>query len=108
MPVVVPLFAFVLMGTGFITAWPTMLALVSRRAPKKVNAFMMAAVYLTASASNMAGGLYSRFYEGLPGWQFWLGNALFPLAGTVLLLILRPWVRRQMDALGEDIVRRTV
>lgn len=106
MPVVVPLFAFVLMGTGFITAWPTMLALVSRRAPKKVNAFMMAAVYLTASASNMAGGLYSRFYEGLPGWQFWLGNALFPLAGTVLLLILRPWVRRQMDALGEDIARR--
>lgn len=105
-PVTVLLFAFVLMGTGFIAAWPTMLALVSRRAPKKVNAFLMAAVYLTASASNMAGGLYSRFYESWPGWQFWLGNALFPLTGTALLLILRPWVRRQMDALEADIVRQ--
>ena len=102
-PVIFPILGFVLTGVGFIAAWPTMLALVSRRAPKKVNAFMMAAVYLTAFASGIGGGLYSRFYETLPGWQFWLGNGLFPLAGMFLLLVLRPWLRRRMDALEAQI-----
>ncbi len=103
-PVAIPVLNALLTGVGFIAAWPTMLALVSRRAPRKVNAFMMAAVYLTAFVSGVGGGFYSRFYETLPGWQFWLGNGLFPLVGVVLLLALRPWLRRQMDALGEEIV----
>jgi len=98
-PVAIPVLNAVCTGVGFIAAWPTMLALVSRRAPKKVNAFMMAAVYLTAFVSGIAGGFYSRLYEDLTGWQFWLGNGLFPLAGIVLLLALRPWLRRTMDAL---------
>ena len=102
-PVAIPVLGFVLTGAGFIAAWPTMLALVSRRAPKKVNAFMMAAVYLTAFASGIGGGLYSRFYETLSGWQFWLGNGLFPLVGMVLIFALRPWLRRRMDQLEAQI-----
>lgn len=103
-PVAIPILSFVLTGSGFIAAWPTMLAFVSRRAPKKVNAFMMAAVYLTAFVSGVGGGLYSRYYETLTGWQFWLGNAAFPLVGIVLLLVLRPWMRRTMDAIEAEIV----
>jgi proton-dependent oligopeptide transporter, POT family len=102
-PVAIPVLNAVLTGIGFIAAWPTMLAFVSRRAPKKVNAFMMAAVYLTAFASGISGGFYSRFYETLPGWQFWLGNGIFPLVGIVLLLALRPWLRRKMDAIEAEI-----
>jgi POT family proton-dependent oligopeptide transporter len=102
-PVWIPVLNAVCTGIGFIAAWPTMLALVSRRAPKKVNAFMMAAVYLTAFLSGISGGFYSRFYETLTGWQFWLGNALFPLVGIVLLLGLRSWLRRTMDALEREI-----
>lgn len=106
-PVAIPVFNAVLTGIGFIAAWPTMLALVSRRAPRKVNAFMMAAVYLTAFASGIGGGLYSRFYETLRGWEFWLGNGLFPLAGMILLLALRPWLRRTMDALEAEIAAQS-
>jgi POT family proton-dependent oligopeptide transporter len=103
-PVAIPILNAVLTGAGFIAAWPTMLALVSRRAPRKVNALMMAAVYITAFVSGIGGGFYSRFYETLPGWQFWLGNGLFPLVGMILLLALRPWMRRKMDALEAQIV----
>ncbi|MCB2049391.1 MAG: peptide MFS transporter [Novosphingobium sp.] len=102
-PVMVPLLTAILLGVGFIAAWPTMLAFVSRRAPAKVNAFMMAAVYLTAFASGVGGGFFARFYESLAGWQFWFGNSLFALAGVVLLLGLRPVLRRRMDAIEREI-----
>ncbi|MCB2080117.1 MAG: peptide MFS transporter [Novosphingobium sp.] len=97
-PIIVPVFAAICSGAGFIAAWPTMLALVSRRAPASINAVMMAGVYLTAFASGIASGFVSRLYEVMDGSQFWLLNACFPLAGVLALLVTRRWFKSRMDA----------
>ena len=76
-----------------------MLALVSRRAPAGVNAMMVAAVYLTAFATGVGSGWLARFYETMPGWQFWGMHAALCFVGALLLTVLGPVLRRSMDRL---------
>jgi POT family proton-dependent oligopeptide transporter len=97
--IVFPLIAFFLSGVSFMYSWPTMLALVSRRAPAGVNALMMAAVYLTAFVTGVGSGWVARFYETMPGWQFWGMHAALCFAGALLLAVLGPPLRRRMDRL---------
>jgi POT family proton-dependent oligopeptide transporter len=97
--IVFPLIAFFLSGVSFMYSWPTMLALVSRRAPAGVNALMMAAVYLTAFVTGVGSGWVARFYETMPGWQFWGMHATLCFAGALLLAVLGPPLRRRMDRL---------
>jgi POT family proton-dependent oligopeptide transporter len=99
---VFPLVAYFLSGVSFMFSWPTMLALVSRRAPAGVNAVMMAAVYLTAFGTGVGSGWLARYYETMPGWQFWGMHAAMCLAGAVLFVVLGPMLRRQMDALEAE------
>ena len=97
--IVFPLIAFFLSGVSFMFSWPTMLALVSRRAPAGVNALMMAAVYLTAFVTGVGSGWVARFYETMPGWQFWGMHAALCFAGALLLAVFGPLLRRRMDRL---------
>jgi POT family proton-dependent oligopeptide transporter len=97
--VVFPLIAYFLSGVSFMFSWPTMLALVSRRAPAGVNAVMMAAVYLTAFGTGVGSGWLARFYETMPGWQFWGMHAALCFAGAILFVVLGPTLRRRLDAL---------
>lgn len=95
--IVWPVLAYFLTGFAFMWTWPTMLALMSRRAPAGINALMMACVYLTAFVSSVGAGYIARFYEPLGATQFFLLNAGLAFAGTVLFLIFGPGLRRAMD-----------
>jgi POT family proton-dependent oligopeptide transporter len=100
--IVFPLIAYFLSGASFMFSWPTMLALVSRRAPAGVNALMMAAVYLTAFITGVGSGWVARFYETMPGWQFWGLHAALCFAGAALLAVLGPLLRHRMDLLEAE------
>lgn len=101
--IVWPILAFICSGTSFMWTWPTALAFVSRRAPKKINALMMASVYLTAFITSIGAGFVARWYEPLGGTQFFLLNAGIAFTGTVLLVAFGPALKRQMDSLDSAI-----
>ena len=94
-----PFVAYFLSGVAFMFSWPTMLALVSRRAPAGINAVMMAAVYLTGFVTGVGSGWVAQYYETMPAWQFWAIHAVLCFAGAVLLWLLGPVLRRRMDRL---------
>ncbi len=95
-----PILAFCFSGSAFMWGWPTLLALVSRRAPARINSTMVACVYLTAFMSGIGSGTIARFYEQMPAWQFFLMNAATVLCGALVIVITAPWLRRRMDALA--------
>ncbi|MXO59762.1 MFS transporter [Altererythrobacter salegens] len=100
--VIWPLISYFLSGVAFMFSWPTVLAMVSRRAPAGVNAMAVAAAYLALFISGIVVGWLGRFYEQMPHWQFWLIHAAMCLAGAVLLAVLGPMLRRRMDALDAE------
>jgi len=101
--IIFPAIAFCLSGISFMFQWPTMLALVSRRAPKKIAALMMAGAYLTAFASGIGSGFTARWYEPLGGTSFWLLHAGIALMTLVLVVLFGGILRRRMDALDQSV-----
>jgi POT family proton-dependent oligopeptide transporter len=97
--IVFPFLAYFLSGVSFMFSWPTILALVSRRAPAGVNALMVAAAYLIIFFSGIGSGWLARFYETMPGWQFWGMHAALCLTGALLLAVLGSPLRQRMDRL---------
>ncbi|QPC98941.1 peptide MFS transporter [Qipengyuania soli] len=94
-----PLVTFFLSGIAFMYQWPTALALVSRRAPKKINALMMAGAYLTLFVVGVGTGYIARFYEPMGDTAFWFLQAGISATGAVLVLLFGGTIRRRMDAL---------
>lgn len=92
-----PLLAYFLTGTAFMWTWPTFLALVSRRAPPRINALMMAGAYLGPFIAGIGGGFVARWYEPLGATQFFLLNAAIAFCGTLLLVVVGPVLKRAMD-----------
>jgi POT family proton-dependent oligopeptide transporter len=60
------------MGVGFLYYWPTLLALVSRAAPARINATMMGIAFISLFISNNLIGWIGSFYEKMSPAQFWL------------------------------------
>lgn len=73
--IIYPTIAYFLAGVAFMLYWPTLLALVSRRAPAGINAVMMAAAYFAAFFSGVGSGYVAQYYERMPDWQFWVLHA---------------------------------
>lgn len=96
---VFPAIAFFLSGFSFMYVWPTALALVSRRAPKAVNARLMAAAYLTSFFSNIGAGWLARFYEPFGPTTFWVMMAGFSVVAALIVLLFGRAIDRRMDAL---------
>lgn len=96
--IVWPVITFTLSGISFMWTWPILLAMVSRCAPKKINALLMAGVYINAFLSGIGAGFIARWYEPLGATNFWLLNAAISAAGGMLLLILGPVVMRRIEA----------
>ncbi len=103
--IIFPIITFFLSGVAFMWGWPTLLALVSRRAPARINSTMMACVYLNAFVTGIGSGTIARYYEVMPAWSFWLMNAGIALAGTVLIVIFGSTLRRRMGDLDGEIYR---
>jgi proton-dependent oligopeptide transporter, POT family len=74
-------------GTAFLYYWPTLLAMVSRAAPAKVNATMMGIAFLTLFVANMVIGRIGAFYAAMGPVAFWAVQAAISAGGTVLVLV---------------------
>ncbi|HEX3423269.1 MAG TPA: peptide MFS transporter [Sphingomicrobium sp.] len=86
-----------LQGIGFVYYWPTLLALVSRAAPPKINGTMMGICFLTLFISNVLIGWIGTFYEQLGPLAFWTLHAGIAAAGGVLVLLFGPLLKRTLE-----------
>ena len=75
------------MGVAFLFYWPTLLALVSRAAPAKINATMMGVAFLSLFVANNIMGWVGGFYEQMSPASFWLLHAAIAACGGVLILL---------------------
>lgn len=86
------------MGVAFLYYWPTLLALVSRAAPARVNATMMGIAFLSLFLANNIIGWLGGFYERMRPASFWLFHAAIAAAGGLLILIFGGMLRRALDS----------
>ena len=75
----------------------TLLALVSRAAPPKINATMMGICFLVLFVANNLIGWIGTFYEQMTPLSFWLLHAGIAGAGAVLVVLLGPVLRRILE-----------
>jgi POT family proton-dependent oligopeptide transporter len=92
-----PLLYSILQGVGFIYYWPTLLALVSRCAPAKVNSTMMGICFLVLFVANNLIGWIGTFYEQMTPLAFWAMHAAIAAAGGISILILARPLRRVLE-----------
>ena len=92
-----PFLYCVLQGVGFIYYWPTLLALVSRCAPPRVNATMMGICFLVLFVANNLIGWIGTYYEQMTPLAFWLLHAGIAAAGGILVLLLGPVLKRVLE-----------
>lgn len=83
-----PVLYCALEGVAFMYFWPTLLALVSRAAPPKINATMMGVCFLTLFVANNLIGRIGAYYERMTPTAFWTLHAAIGAAGGLLLLFL--------------------
>jgi POT family proton-dependent oligopeptide transporter len=74
-------------GVAFMYFWPTLLALVSRAAPARINATMMGASFLTLFVANNLIGRIGTYYEKMTPSSFWALHAAIGAAGGLLMLL---------------------
>jgi POT family proton-dependent oligopeptide transporter len=81
-----PLLYCIGLGIGFLYYWPTLLALVSRVAPAKVNATLMGICFMSLFVSNILIGWIGSFYEKMRPVEFWALHAAIAGSGGLLIL----------------------
>ncbi len=74
------------MGIAFLYYWPTLLALVTRKAPARVEGVMLGAVFLSLFFSNLIMGWLGAFYDRMGALGFWGLNTGLALVGMLLAL----------------------
>jgi POT family proton-dependent oligopeptide transporter len=84
-------------GVGFMYFWPTLLALVSRAAPPRVNATMMGSVFLTLFVANNLIGRIGTYYEKMSPVTFWLLHAGIGIAGGLLMFLFSRTLGRILE-----------
>lgn len=72
------------LGVSFMYYWPTLLALVSRAAPARMNATLMGLTFMSLFVANNLVGWIGGFYERMSPAQFWAMHAAIAAAGGVL------------------------
>lgn len=76
------------LGISFLYYWPTLLALVSRAAPAKLNSTLMGLAFMSLFMSNNLIGWIGGFYEKMTPAQFWTMHAAIAAGGGLLVLLL--------------------
>src|SRR5213596_739919 len=75
------------LGISFLYYWPTLLALVSRAAPAKVNATLMGLAFMSLFISNNLIGWIGGFYEKMTPAQFWAMHSAIAVCGGLLVVL---------------------
>jgi proton-dependent oligopeptide transporter, POT family len=86
-PAIWPLLHSAGLGLGFLYYWPTLLALVSRAAPPRVNATMMGISFMSLFVANNLVGWIGGFYEKMQPIEFWALHAAIGAAGGILVAV---------------------
>jgi POT family proton-dependent oligopeptide transporter len=90
-----PLAAFAGMGVAFLYYWPTLMALVSRRAPAQAAGAMLGVIFLSLFVAKTTMGWVGSLYETMTPPAFWSLDAAIAGAGAVLVFVLwRPLASR--------------
>jgi proton-dependent oligopeptide transporter, POT family len=84
-------------GVAFIYYWPTLLALVSRAAPPKINATMMGITFLNLFVANNLIGWIGTFYEAMTPLAFWALHAGIAAIGGLLVLVFGRALKRMLE-----------
>jgi POT family proton-dependent oligopeptide transporter len=75
------------LGISFLYYWPTLLALVSRAAPAKLNSTLMGLAFMSLFISNNLIGWIGGLYERMTPAQFWAMHAAIAAGGGLLVLL---------------------
>ena len=75
------------LGISFLYYWPTLLALVSRAAPAKVNSTLMGLAFMSLFISNNLIGWIGGFYEKMRPVEFWAMHAAIAASGGLLVVL---------------------
>ena len=75
------------LGIAFMYYWPTLLALVSRAAPARVNSTLMGLCYIVMGLANFLIGWVGGFYEKMSPAAFWTLHAAIGATGGLLVLL---------------------
>ena len=92
-----PVLYCAIQGVGFMYFWPTLLALVSRAAPAKINATMMGVSFLTLFVANKLIGRIGTYYEKMTPAAFWSLHAAIGAAGGLLMLLFGRAIGRALE-----------
>jgi POT family proton-dependent oligopeptide transporter len=82
-----PLAYCITLAIAFLYYWPTLLALVSRTAPAKVNATMMGIAFMSLFVSNNLIGWIGSFYERMAPAAFWALHAAIAAGGGICIAL---------------------
>jgi len=85
-----PVFPFLYsagLGISFLYYWPTLLALVSRTAPAKVNATLIGFAFMSLFVSNNIIGWLGGYYGAMQPAQFWAMHAAIGAAGGLIVAV---------------------
>jgi len=97
-----PVLYCALQGIAFLYYWPTLLALVSRKAPAQVNATMMGLAFMSIFVGNILIGWIGGFYEKMTPAAFWSLHAAIGATGGVLVLLFGRLLTRMLDTGGTE------
>jgi POT family proton-dependent oligopeptide transporter len=75
------------LGIAFMYYWPTLLALVSRAAPARINSTLMGLCYIVMGLGNLLVGEVGGFYGWMSPVAFWTLHAAIGATGGVLVLL---------------------
>jgi len=76
------------LGFSFMYYWPTLLALVSRLSPPRINATMIGMAFMSLFVANNLIGWLGGFYESMSPIQFWTLHAAIAAVGGVLVILV--------------------
>ena len=86
------------LGIAFLYYWPTLLALVSRAAPAKVNATLMGLAFMSLFISNNVVGWIGGFYEKMTPAAFWAVHAAIAAGGGLFVLLFGRRLSRALQS----------
>ena len=87
-----------LQGVAFIYYWPTLLALVSRAAPRRLESTLLGAAFLSLFVANTTIGRLGGYYEKLGPTSFWVLHTAIAATGGLLALVFGPRLSRVLAA----------